>query len=85
MSSESFKNKVYVPPYSRLERKLDEYRQEVAESDLNDALVLTLAKKEQIRRAELTPVVGNASTSTQGTTNDEVRQIVERLIGEKKG
>ena len=63
-------DKVYVPPYSRLERKLAEYRQEVAERDLNDALVQTLAKKEQIR-AELTPVVGLSSTSTQGTTNDE--------------
>lgn len=63
-------DKVYVPPYSRLERKLAEYRQEVAEGDLNDALVRTLAEKEQTR-AELTPVVGISPTSTQNTTNDE--------------
>ena len=68
--SEPLPNKVYVPPYSRLERKLAAYRQEVAERDLNDALAQTLAKKEQIR-AELTPVVGLSSTSAQGTTNDE--------------
>jgi len=42
----------------------------VAERDLNDALAQTLAKKEQIR-AELTPVVGISSTSTQSTTNDK--------------
>lgn len=63
-------DKVYIPPYSRLERKLAKYRQEVAERDLNDALAQTLAKKERIR-AELTPVVGIPPSSTQSTTNDK--------------
>ena len=55
---------VYVPPYSRLERKLAEYRQEVAERELNAALTHTLAKKEQIN-AKLSPVVDTPSTSPQ--------------------
>lgn len=42
-------NQIYVPPYSRLERQLAEYRQELAERELNDALLKTLAKKEQIK------------------------------------
>jgi transposase InsO family protein len=53
-------DQIYVPPYSRLERQLALYRQEVAERELNDALVKTLAKKEQIK-AELTPVVNTAA------------------------
>ena len=53
---ESLSSAVYVPPYSRLERKLAEYRQEVAELELNHALKQTLAKKEQVK-AELTPVI----------------------------
>lgn len=57
---------VYVPPYSRLERKLAEYRQEIAELELNDALNHTLAKKEQIK-AELTPLVTpSASPKDEG-------------------
>lgn len=52
---------IYVPPYSRLERQLAEYRQELAERDLNDALAQTLMKKEQIK-AELIPLV-NAPTA----------------------
>lgn len=55
-------NKVYVPPYSRLERKLAEYRQEKAELDLNDALNHSLMKKELIK-AELTPLIITPSAS----------------------
>ena len=55
---------VYVPPYSRLERKLAEYRQEADERELNAALAHTLAKKEQIN-AKLSPVVDTPSTSPQ--------------------
>ena len=68
--SKPLTDKIYVPPYSRLERKLAEYRQEVAEQDLNDALAQTLVKKEQIR-AELTPVVGLPPSSNQSSTNEE--------------
>jgi len=63
-------NKVYVPPYSRLERKLAEYRQEKAELDLNDALNHTLAKKEQIK-AGLTPLSVTPLASLQGGAKDE--------------
>ena len=67
-------DKIYVPPYSRLERKLAEYRLLLAEQDLNDALAQTLAKKEQVR-AELHPVVGLSPSSAQSTTNDEVAEF----------
>ncbi|CAA7600763.1 Transposase-like, Mu, C-terminal [Acididesulfobacillus acetoxydans] len=46
----------YVPPYTRLERQLAEYRQQLAERDVNEALTKTWAKKEQVK-AELTPWV----------------------------
>lgn len=49
-------SQIYVPPYSRQERQLAEYRQQLAERDLNAALAQTLVKKEQIK-AELTPLV----------------------------
>jgi transposase InsO family protein len=68
--SEPLADKIYVPPYSRLERKLAEYRLLLAERDLNDALAQTLAKKEQVR-AELHPVVGIPPSSAQSTTNDK--------------
>ncbi len=60
---------VYVPPYSRLERKLAEYRQEVAELELNKALSQTLAKKEQLKAA-LTPVILTPATSHGDGTHD---------------
>lgn len=69
-SPESQLGQTYVPPYSRLERQLAEYRQELAERDLNDALAQTLMKKEQIR-AELTPLVNApAAGSSQGVTKE---------------
>jgi len=67
---EPLSNKIYVPPYNRLERKLAEYRLLLAEGDLNDALAQTLAKKEQIR-AELTPVADISSPSLQDTAKDK--------------
>ena len=64
--SGSLPGAAYVPPYSRLERKLAEYRQEVAEGELNESLKQVLAKKEQIR-AELTPVAVISSASSPGS------------------
>ncbi|MHB1419223.1 MAG: Mu transposase C-terminal domain-containing protein [Bacillota bacterium] len=59
---------IYVPPYSRLERQLAEYRQQLAERDLNDAITQTLLRKEQIK-AELAPLVNHplAGTPPAGT------------------
>lgn len=65
---------IYVPPYSRLERKLAGYRQEMAERELNDTLAETLAKKEQIN-AKLTPVVDTPSTSPQSATKEETAEF----------
>ena len=65
---------VYVPPYSRLERKLAEYRQEMAERELNATLAETLAKKEQIN-AELAPVVDTPSTSPQNAAKNETAEF----------
>lgn len=75
---------IYVPPYSRLERQLALYRQELAERDLNDTLAQTLAKKEQIK-AELTPLVntpavgtpvtGTHSVSSQSRAKDEMTEF----------
>jgi hypothetical protein len=70
IAPEPLSDKIYVPPYNRLERKLAEYRLLLAEGDLNDALVQTLAKKEQIR-AELTPVADISATSLQDTAKDK--------------
>lgn len=68
--SGSLPDAAYVPPYSRLERKLAEYRQEVAEGELNESLKQLLAKKEQIRAA-LTPVAVISPGSSQGPPKTE--------------
>jgi transposase InsO family protein len=62
--------KVYVPPYSRLERQLAAYRQEVAELELNDALNHALAKKEKLKAA-LTPAIGTSSGCLSDITKGE--------------
>ncbi|MDI6913606.1 MAG: Mu transposase C-terminal domain-containing protein [Desulfitobacteriaceae bacterium] len=64
-------DQIYVPPYSRLERQLAEYRQELAERDLNAALAKTLARKEQIK-AELTPLVNPPPTASPVDTSPVV-------------
>ena len=71
---ESLPEEIYVPPYSRLERKLAEYRLEVAERELNDTLAETLAKKGQIN-AKLTPVVDTPSTSVQNAAENETTEF----------
>lgn len=77
--SEPQLDQIYVPPYSRLERQLAKYRQELAERDLNDVLIQTLAKKEQIK-AELTPLIntppaGTPSASSQSRAKDEMAEF----------
>ena len=76
-------DQIYVPPYSRLERQLAEYRQELAERDLNETIAKTLARKEQIK-AELTPLVNppaaaspvaNPSASPQSIAKAEVAEF----------
>jgi hypothetical protein len=64
----------YVPPYSRLERKLAEYRQEVAELELNEALNRALAKKEQLKAA-LTPAVVTPSAAPQDNLPGEAPEF----------
>ncbi|CAA7600794.1 Hypothetical protein DEACI_1447 [Acididesulfobacillus acetoxydans] len=68
--SGSLPDAAYVPPYSRLEHKLAEYRQEVAEGELNESLKQVLAKKEQIRAA-LTPVAVISPDSSPGPPKTE--------------
>lgn len=80
-------NKLYVPPYNRLERRLAEYRQQLDERDLNDALIQTLAKKEQ-NKAELTPWVNllpaasPVATSPIGTPSASPQSIVKAEVAE---
>lgn len=75
--------KLYVPPYNRLERQLAEYRQQLAEWDLNDALAQTLAKKEQIK-AELTPLVNPPAVGTTpaGTLSASLQTRSENEMAE---
>jgi putative transposase len=87
--SEGEPDKLYVPPYNRLERQLAEYRQELAERDFNDALVRTLVKKEEIK-AQLTPLRdspahdtlsgGNLPADSQSNAKDETSEFgLDRL------